>query len=192
MFMRFAKVLCMAVLVAMSAATVKAGSIANDNGTDPSVTINRCPKCDPIIFGKSVQFKATPLDIPFADIGMGIIGYEYEGPPASIKDMWVEITGIPVTGPSSELGEPFYCNSDIFVSTIGGKCIGSGALVTSSGTVLFELKTKGMPMQMLDSGSIIGINVSGATPEPSTLLLFLSLAPAIGFAKKRWSSRQPV
>ncbi len=102
--MRFAKILCMAVLVAMSAAAVKAGSIAH-NGTDPSVTINRCPKCDAIIFGKSVQFKATPLDIPFADIGMGIIGYEYVGPPASIKNMWVEVTGIPVTGPTSELGD---------------------------------------------------------------------------------------
>ena len=188
--MRFAKILCMAVLVAMSAAAVKAGSM--DNGTDPSVTINRCPKCDPIFFGKSVQFKATPLDIPFADIDMGIIGYEYVGPPASIKNMWIEVTGIPVTGPGSELGDAFNCSSNIFVSTIGGVCIGSGALVTSSGTVLFELKTKGMPAQMLDSGSIIGVNIMGGTPEPSTLLLFLSLAPAIGFAKKRWNSRQPV
>jgi hypothetical protein len=188
--MRFAKILCMAVLVAMSAAAVKAGSIAN--GADPSVTINKCPKCDPILFFSSVQSNATPLDVPYADVGMGLIGYEYKGPPTSINHMWIEITGIPVTGPGSELGEPFYCNSNIFVSTHSGVCIGSGALVTSSGTVLFELKTKGMPMQMLDSGSIIGVNLVGGAPEPSTLLLFLSLAPAIGFAKKRWNSRQPV
>jgi hypothetical protein len=192
MFMKLAKILCMAtVLVAMSAAAVKAGSI-HDNGKDPSVTINRCPKCDPIIFGSSVEHSTSPLDIPYADIDMGLIGYEYEGPPASINHMWIEITGIPVTGPGSELGQPFYCTSNIFVSTKGGSCIGSGALVTSSGTVLFELKTKGIPPQMLDSGEIISVNVAGGAPEPSTLLLFMSLAPAIGFAKKRWNSRQPV
>ncbi len=185
--MRFAKILCMAVMVAMSAAAVKAGS-------DPRITINKCTKgCDLTTFGKSVQNKLTPLDIPFTDIGMGLIGYEYVGPPMSINHMWIEVTGIPVTGPTSELGEPFFCNSNIFNSTaIKGVCVGSGALVTSSGTVLFELRTKGFPAQMLDSGEIISVNVQGPTPEPSTMLLFLSLAPAIGFAKKRWNSRQPI
>ena len=178
--MKLTKVLCIAVLAAMSAAVANAGSIAND----PKLTVNGKPIGGVVpnviqTFGVSVTHIGSPLMIPFSIILSGTEDLEYVGPPSAIHNMWVEIVGIPLADMQS-----FSCTSDIFASFGGGNCGGPSFQV--DGKVLFDL-TNGTLM----SGHQIAVTLTPSpTPEPGMLLMFLSLGPAIGFAKKRWNVKQ--
>lgn len=187
MLMSFVKTLCLVALVAMSAAAAHAGSI----GTDPKVTINCTKNCpgvannfvshlgDPM-FSPPLGFKATdPLTIPYS-VG-GVFDFTYEGPdvyldPANSnalkKYLYVFIEApIPV-------GTMFDCGGTVFLDC-GPIYLGNGA---GFDFTLGSLMTG-------EQISITEQPLIGETPEPSTMLLFLSLGPAIGFAKKRWNVR---
>jgi len=190
--MKLVRILSLVALVAISAAVVKAGSIKNQNSAsgDPKLTVNGKPTGgvtrgpQPFViqtFGSSVTSINTPLMIPFSIITSGTEDLEYIGPPNAIHNMWVEITGIPLSDTQS-----FSCTSDIFKSfnDPAGNCGGPSFQV--GGKVLFDLFGG-----TLMSGDQILVNLTPSpTPEPGMLLMFLSLGPAIGFAKKRWDSRQ--
>jgi hypothetical protein len=184
--MKITKIVCIAALVALSAAVANAGSIAND----PKLTVNgkpgggviSNPGAHPFViqtFGSSVTHIGSPLMIPFSIILSGTEDLEYVGPPNAIHNMWIEIFGIPLADMQS-----FSCTSDIFASFGGGNCGGPSFQV--DGKVLFDL-TNGT----LLSGHQIAVTLTPSpTPEPGMLLMFLSLGPAIGFAKKRWNVKQ--
>ncbi len=193
--MKLVRILSLIALVAVSAAVANAGSIkpkakSSANG-DPTLTIKKpggglATKggVNPFViqtFGNSVENINTPLLIPFSIINNPSgKEYEYIGPPMTLPSMWVEITGIPLTD-----GQPFTCLSDFFSSLGGGNCGGPSFQV--DGMVRFHL----FGNSSLQSGDIASVTLTpSATPEPSTLLMFLSLGPAIGFAKKRWNARQ--
>jgi hypothetical protein len=110
------------------------------------------------------------------------------GPPTTLNFpgttpwLYLEITGIPLTEFFSG------CSSDIF----GLPCEFRGDGGTSSTyNELFRF-TDGFLTSGEFFSATITPSVNEITPEPSSILLFLSLAPAIGFAKKRWNSRQTV
>ena len=187
--MKLVRILSLVALVAISAAVVKAGSIKNHNSasSDPKLTINKpgglvTRGAQPFViqtFGSSVTSIGTPLMIPFSIITSGTEDLEYIGPPNKIHNMWVEIVGIPLSDTQS-----FSCTSDIFASFGMGNCGGPSFQV--GGKVLFDLFGG-----TLNSGDQIAVTLTPSpTPEPGMLLMFLSLGPAIGFAKKRWDSRQ--
>jgi hypothetical protein len=177
MLMKFVKTLCLVALVAMSAAAVRAGSISDD----PKITIQKpvggvtgnahpliCTNCFPP--GGTINH---PLIIP----GFGSFDFMYEPPNPMTKlfNLYVEILNPPAG--------TYVCSSNIFavcgVSSPGHPPsglefhFGGGGYLTSGEEIVATL-----------SPGLTG------TPEPSTMLLFLSLGPAIGFAKKRWNSRQ--
>jgi len=192
LLMKFARFMTLAALVAVSAVGVNAGSIkpnSKDAAGDPKLTVNGKPSggvanqgAHPFViqtFGSSVTSIGTPLMIPFSIITSGTEDLEYVGPPNKIHNMWVEIVGIPL----SDI-QAFSCTSDIFTSFGGGNCGGPSFQV--GGKVLFDLFGG-----TLTSGDQIAVSITPSpTPEPSMLLMFLSLGPAIGFAKKRWNARQ--
>jgi hypothetical protein len=194
LLMKFARFMTLAALVAVSAVGVNAGSIkpnSKEAPGDPKLTVNGKPiggvtnqGARPFViqtFGSSVTHIGTPLMIPFSIITSGTDDLEYVGPPNAIHNMWVEIVGIPLSDTQS-----FSCTSDIFKSfnDPAGNCGGPSFQV--GGKVLFDLFGG-----TLNSGDQILVNLTPSpTPEPSMLLMFLSLGPAIGFAKKRWNARQ--
>ena len=183
--MRLTTALCLLVLVGMSAATAKAGSIKND----PKIQINKC--CDPVgdpTFPPPNAFSIShPLVITYA-VPFSIT-YEYVGPTVMVPsaghpDLFVEIKDIPNTGVTFTPGGNVF--SGPFSTTFGGCDNPSCSLLNlifgfSGGTLVHD-----------DSYNVSVTPDVNSTPEPSTLLLFLSLGPAIGFARKRWNARLAV
>jgi hypothetical protein len=198
--MRLTKVLCIAALVAMSAAVANAGSVLND----PKLTVNTKPgghalpfaahhnlllPCPPgdNCFTNAVIHPATPIKINWSLLnsgtetlfyqGNGIITSPANGNPPRI---WIEIFGIPLGAQFSEI---FNCSSNAFTSQGLGVCGGSNTVATSS---IIEFSMYG---GTLTPGDAFTATLT-STPEASTVLLFLSLIPAIFFATKRWNTRQ--
>jgi hypothetical protein len=184
--MKFARFMTLAALVAMSAVAVNAGSIkpksqAAPDG-DPKLNINKpmggvaaFHPLTTIDFGDSVSDSHTPLMVTYAELVGGTM-FDFTGP-ANIHQMYIDITGIP----SGEQFNLFTCSSNIFASFGMGNC---GAGVPDGSQIGFKLFDGTLMPGPID------ITITNPTPEPSTLLMFLSLGPAIGFAKKRWSARQ--
>ncbi|HXN17166.1 MAG TPA: PEP-CTERM sorting domain-containing protein [Candidatus Binatus sp.] len=199
--MKLVKFLCLVVLVGISAAVASAGSI------DPKVTINCTTKC-PGVSQYAVPLHAVPLhDPPWAPplgfsetdpltIAFGVgntLDYTYTGPVKTLtgnssncghagKCLWIEITDIP----DADAPISASCSSNFLASA----CFGVyGPTFNSNGTFneafAFSMGT------INDETYVVSEQPSiNTTPEPSTMLMFLSLGPAIGFAKKRWNARQ--
>jgi hypothetical protein len=201
-FMRFVKVVCLVVLIAMSGAAAWAGSIG---GGDPTITINgkkpghfrsqvSCPTGFTCFTAKGSgginaglgQSKPDPIIIPFT-VG-GLDKYEFLGTPSKPGPLtfppgffWVEITGIPS-------GEGFACGGNVF-----SPACAQFITITGGGTSFTdEFRFSGLPSSLV-SGEQLSISQSpnvGTVPEPATILMFMSLVPALGFAKKRWDAKQ--
>jgi hypothetical protein len=194
--MKLVKFLCLVVLVGVMAAAASAGSI------DPKLTINCTTKCpgasqnfvplhDPS-FAPPVGFSETnPLTIAF---GVGnSVDYTYTGPVKDLtgnssncttagKCLWIEITEIP----DADAPISTSCESNFLASACFGQY---GPTFNSDGT-FNEAFAFSMGI-LTDQTYVVSEQPSiNTTPEPSTLLMFLSLGPAIGFAKKRWNARQ--
>lgn len=185
--MKLVKVFCMVALLAVSAAAVKAGSIKNE---DPKVVIQKpgggTGIADPGFkaFGKN----ADPIFT---------VDLEYLGP--TITSLVVALT------PSTDF---WTGSSDIFTNPVefGGSPFGAlftGGTLTHDELIQVVLQTTGsgpytvnFPMDFTcgtncSNGGLTVLTTLAIppTPEPSTILMFLSLGPAIGFAKKRWNAR---
>jgi hypothetical protein len=185
--MKFARFITLAALVAMSAVVANAGSIKPKSQAvpgDPKLNINKpmggvvglsAHPLTTIDFGDSVSNSHTPLTVTYAELVSGTM-FDFIGP-ANIHQMFIEITGIPL----GEQFNLFTCSSDIFASFGMGNC---GAGVPDGSQIGFKLFDGTLMPGPID------ISITNPTPEPSTLLMFLSLGPAIGFAKKRWNARQ--
>jgi hypothetical protein len=199
--MRLTKVLCIAALVAMSAAVANAGSVL----TDPKLTVNGKPgghvipfaahhnlllPCPPgdNCFTNAVIHAISPIMISWSLLdngsqtlfyqGNGTINSPANGNPPRI---WIEIFGIPM---ADQQGPIFNCSSNAFTSAFGtGVCGGSDTVATSS-TIEFS-----MFGGTLTPGETFTATLT-STPEASTVLLFLLLIPALGFAAKHWNTRQ--
>jgi hypothetical protein len=183
--MKLVKVFCMVALLAVSAAAVKAGSIDKD----PKFTINKPSGIAEPGF-KSFGKNADP---------MFTVELEYMGP--TISSLVVTLA------PSADF---WTGSSNIFTSVaFGGSPFGAlftGGTLTRGEFIDVILQSPGpgpftvdFPMdftcvESCNSGGANGLtvmnNLPNPTPEPSTILMFLSLGPAIGFAKKRWNARQ--
>jgi hypothetical protein len=205
--MRLTKVLCIAALVAMSAAVANAGSVLGD----PTLTVKKpglkppggvisnplakqsnallpCPPGDNC-FTNKVTNALTPIMIPFSllDSGTEVLFYQGNGTitsPANGSNprIWIEITGIPMGAQGTEI---FNCTSDAFTSMLGtGMCGGSNTVATSSKIEFSMFGGTLTPGEMFDA------TLTSETPEASTVLLFLSLIPVVFFATKRWNARQ--
>jgi hypothetical protein len=198
--MKLTKVLCIAALVAMSAAVANAGSIIGD----PSLTVNHPPKGG---------FIANPLTCIGTCPGDEMVVLTYNGPtktftPGSPFDIfvlpgivpdggWVPASDIfgmigSVPGPGGsqefELFSGKLTRGETFDLLISGLQIGTTATVTFGSPVTCDSGANGG--SCMDGVATFAGNTPVTTPEPSTMLLFFSLGPAIGFAKKRWSARQ--
>jgi hypothetical protein len=199
-FMRFVKVVCLVMLIAVSGAAAWAGSI----GGDPTITINgkkpgtgfrslvSCPAGFTCFTAKGSggvnaglgQSKPDPIIIPFT-LG-GLNKYEFLGTPSKPGPLtfppgffWVEITGIPS-------GEGFACGGNVFspacaqfITITGGGSTFTDEFRFADGTLV-----AGEQLSISQSPNI------DTVPEPGTILMFMSLVPAIGFAKKRWNAIQ--
>jgi hypothetical protein len=118
---------------------------------------------------------AHPLIIPFS-MGGSVSNFEYLGKLNPLTFLWVEFTGVPN-------GTGFECGGNVF-----SKCQ-QFSLFTSPTTFNAEFKFHDgslVPDELLTVSQ--SPNVS-TVPEPGTILMFMSLVPAIGFAKKRWDAR---
>jgi hypothetical protein len=201
MLMRFVKTLCLVALVAISAAAAHAGSI----GTDPKVTINCTKNCpgavgsnfspsgDPSFMYPMGFTKTDPLTLAY---GVGeSLDYTYTGPDVYVsttnsgpllgkyKYLYVEITGIPTDLPTPPT---FNCGGNVFFPA----CFGVTGPIFSGDTYseIFWFSDG-----ELSNGATYSVSEQpavNATPEPSTMLMFFSLGPALAFAKKRWNARQ--
>jgi len=203
--MKLTKVLCIAALVAMSAAVANAGSVLNDPklvvnkpgiGGTGGVTSNAlgihsnallpCPPGD-VCFTNKVTNPLTPIMVNFSllDSGTEVLFYQGNGTINSPSNgnnprIWIEIVGIPLADQGTEL---FNCTSNVFTSLGLGVCGGSNTVATSS-TIEFN-----MFGGTLTPGEVLDATLT-STPEASTVLLFLALIPAVFFATKRWNARQ--
>jgi hypothetical protein len=183
--MRLTKVLCTAMLVAMSAAVANAGSVLND----PKLTINgkpggnapfgahpfTTPTCFPGETCFSVNTESHPLIINGGNLGA--FNYEYIGT-ATLFKLWVEVNPAPCPDTPND-------------------CYTAGP-----GTVFADVvpvfTTTGLPFFKFFGGSlteneqfVVDVTpITTPTPEPGTVVMFLSLIPAIGFGMKRWNARQ--
>jgi len=186
--MKLVRFLTLAALVAMSAVVVNAGSIKPKSQAapgDPKVNINKpggvpnpgfsAHPLTTIDFGDSVSNSHTPLTVTYAELVNGTM-FDFIGP-MNIHQMYIDITNIPL----GEQGNIFTCDSNVFASLGMGDC---GQAVPFGAQVGFKLYGGTLTPGPID------ITITNPTPEPSTLLMFLSLGPAIGFAKKRWNARQ--
>jgi hypothetical protein len=204
--MRLTRVLCIAALVAMSAAVANAGSVLGD----PTLTVNKpgighviaspfgvhsngllpCPPGD-ICFTNKVTNPLTPIMINFSLLDSGTEVLFYQGAMSgsgiinsptngSNPRIWIEITGIPLADQGTEI---FNCTSNAFNSLGLGVCGGSNTVATSSRIEFSMFGGTLTPGEMFDA-------TLTSTPEASTVLLFLSLIPVAFFATKRWNARQ--
>jgi hypothetical protein len=216
--MKLVKIFCLALLLAMSAAAVKAGSIGNN---DPKVVIN-CgkPPCgssgtvlsnfqsgDPmvaVIYNGTAPISSLTIDLSAFYVSMGkkkALAWSpfsniFNGNAIGIKSS-SELFDI-FSGASSPMG------SQCMDAAGGAANIGCPGMIfpgeTIDVSVLFgnsmETGTVTLPTIFSCVGSCTDGNLTvrttgnvAPTPEPSTMLMFLSLGPAIGFAKKRWNAR---
>ena len=201
--MKLTKVLCIAALVAMSAAVANAGSVL----TDPTLTVKKpgglvtsnavhsgihsnvllpCPPGDNC-FTNKVTNPLTPIMIDFSLLNSGteVLFYQGNGTINSPNNgsnprIWIEIINIPLADQGTQI---FNCISNAFTSTGLGVCGGSNTVATSSS---IEFNMFG---GTLTPGEIFDATLT-STPEASTVLLFLSLIPVVFFATKRWNARQ--
>jgi len=183
--MRLTRILCIAALVAMSAAVANAGSVLGD----PTLTVNK-PKptgvtgsqgihslvtCNPGETCFSINTESHPLIINGGDLGM--FNYEYIGSSTLFK-LWVEVDPAPCADSPNDCyqGLP----GTVFANVV--------PVFTTSGFPFFKFFDGS-----LTSGEAFVVDVAPivtATSEPGTVLMFLSLIPAIGFGMKRWNARQ--
>lgn len=194
--MKLTKVLCIAALVAMSAAVANAGSILNNTPpNDPKLTVNGKPggtvksqgfrPLNVMTFTDEVTSALHPLIINYSLLGssetLQFVSDAPGGATETIHNMFIEIVGIPPGPPGDPQLDTFSCNSDIFASLGFGFC---GAGVPFGPQIGFELFNG-----TLTTGESISVSLVN-TPEASTVLLFLSLIPVVFFATKRWNARQ--
>jgi hypothetical protein len=193
--MRLTKVLCIAALVAMSAAVANAGSILNNKPPDdPTLTVNKPGKGHVIsqghpltlmTFTDAVTSAMHPLVINYSLLGssemLQFVSDAPGGATETIHNMFIEIVGIPPGPPGDPQLDFFSCQSNFFTSLGGGSCGGGIPFGPQIGFELFN--------GTLTTGDIISVTLAN-TPEASTVLLFLSLIPAVFFATKRWNARQ--
>jgi hypothetical protein len=186
--MKFARFIALAALVAMSAVVVNAGSIKPDakSGGDPKLTINKPG-------GGVIANKKGGSD-PMATFVL-----QYEGnanltnlfayvpvPPnewSASSNIFGQINSLFGTPPGFHFLDGLIVKGDIIDVTVAYTgAPPTGAIDITQGFVCISSCTV--------NGITVESNVVNPTPEPSTLLMFLSLGPAIGFAKKRWNARQ--
>lgn len=213
--MKLAKVLCIAALVAMSAAGVSAGSILpnSKSGGDPKLTINK-PGGGVIGASKSFHSNAGVTDM---------VALKYNGS-SPLFSMLVDInsTANPWQGFSnvyngfSVFQSPFAFDFSGASSPAGSQCgdaapgsvnIGCPGFIlpgqiidiivnfaNSSQTGILSIPDTFSCVGGGQSCSSGGLTVDAtnvvATPEPGTVIMFLSLIPAIAFGMKRWNARQ--
>jgi hypothetical protein len=199
MLMKFVKMLCLVALVAMSAAAAHAGSI----GSDPRVTINCIKPCTSVA-RNFVPFSDpsfppggfTPNTALTIDFGVGnTLDYTYTGMTQTLEPnphtgscgshgcLYVEILDIPVSSNAT-----FSCGGNVFFPA----CFFVSAPHFNPGDTTYD-EIFGFSMGQLVDGATYSVSEQPAvnfTPEPSTMLMFFSLVPALGFAKKRWNARQ--
>jgi hypothetical protein len=183
--MRLTKVLCIAALVALTAAAANAGSVLDD----PKLTINKpgggfksqsfgahpLTTCAPGETCFSMNSVSHPLIINGGNLGM--FNYEYIGA-ATLHTLWVEVNPAPCPD------NPNDCYQG-----------GSGSVFAD---VVPVFTTSGFPFFKFFDGSLTAgeefvvdvTPITTTTPEPGTVIMFLSLIPAIGFGMKRWNARQ--
>jgi len=214
--MRLTKVLCIAALVAMSAVAVSAGSIlpnGKSGGGDPKLTINK-PGGGVIGGSKSFHSNAGVTDMVALTYNGSSPLYSLLVNISSTAQPWQGFSnifnaysvffnppGFEFSGASSPAGSQ--CGDaapgspnigcpgvilhgdiiDIFVNFANSSqtgtlsipdtfsCVGGGQSCSSGGLTV-------------DATNVV------TTPEPGTVLMFLSLIPAIGFGMKRWNARQ--
>jgi hypothetical protein len=182
--MKLTKVLCIAALVAMSAAVANAGSVLGDpklqinkpGGTFKSQGIHSLVTCNPGETCFSINTESHPLIINGGNLGM--FNYEYIGV-STLTKLWVEVDPAPCIDSPNDCyqGEPGSVFADV-VPVFGGP----------GGFPFFKFFDGS-----LSSGQAFVVDVSPVTtptPEPGTVVMFLSLIPAIGFGMKRWNARQ--
>jgi hypothetical protein len=188
--MKLAKLFCMVALLAVSAAAVKAGSIKNE---DPKVVIQK-PGGGTGIADPGFRAFGKNADPTFT------VELEYMGPTISSLIVTLAPSTDFWTGSSNIFTNPVEFGGSPFGALFTGGTLTRGefidVILQSPGPGPF---TVDFPMdftcvESCNSGGANGLtvmnNLPNPTPEPSTILMFLSLGPAIGFAKKRWNARQ--
>jgi hypothetical protein len=201
--MRLTKVLCIAALVAMSAAVANAGSIlgSSNSASDPKLVINkptggtglgRASAMSPIVidFNASNLSFLDPVIFPYSPGQKIDLVYDGTSPLVitTANPLFIGIaSGIP-------FGTMFACGGTAFSACDKGEilnCGGTGTPVACEEGFSFGGFTG--PMMELLPGETLSATLEplvNTTPEPGTVLMFLSLIPALGFAAKRWNARQ--
>jgi hypothetical protein len=211
--MRLVKIFFVVALVAMSAAAVKAGSI---NNNDPKFTVTKpgggiaelqsfgkSAGLDPMVAlvynGNAPLYMFTVTEVPsnkteqwsnFSNIFNGFSSYGITG------GLVVTFSGKNPPGPCDDQvgqGLPNIGCPGVITKgeTIDVSVIFSNSKQTGTVSVPLSFSCVGGGQMCSDGGLTVDANEPNvATPEPSTMLLFLSLGPAIGFAKRRWDARQ--
>jgi hypothetical protein len=209
--MKFIKILCMALLVAMSAAVVKAGSIGDDpkftvtkpgGGVSDFSSFGKNASSDPMVAlvynGNTPLYMFTVTEVPsnmteqwsnFSNIFNGFSSYGVTG------GLVVTFSGKNPPGPCDDQVGQGLPNVGCPGVITKGEVIDLSVIFSNSnqtGTVSVPLSFScvGGGQSCSDGNLTVNANQVAATPEPSSILLFLSLGPAIGFAKKRWDARQ--
>jgi hypothetical protein len=207
--MKLVKIFCTVALLVMSAAAVNAGTINND----PKLTIQKpggtvTPAFQS--FGPHSQVTDV-VDVvyngsqPLTSLIVGIVDpkagevFTGESNIFNIAETIFVPPSLDFTGASSPAGSP--CTIQGGLPDIGcpgeitkGEIIAIGLTfpsgTTQTVTIPNSFSCVGGGATCSSNGLIVDANQVSPTPEPSTMLLFFSLGPAIGFAKKRWNARQ--
>ncbi len=183
--MRFLKMFCIAALIALSAAAVRADSAP----PDPKLIISKPgdPTCtggvsqDPSVYTcVSVNSAANPFFVASLDTPTEMV---WDGP-GFLEDLFVSF----LPGP---LGTNYTCASvDIFLSaTCSLTSVAPEDGLPTFGFEFFGSIQNADGLAPCDAnGNCEGVVAILNSPEPNSMLLLLSLGlPALVFAKKRWN-----
>ena len=176
MLMKFVKTFCLVAFVAIAAAATHAGSI----GSDPKITVSKpggpgggvAHDAHPLICIGTCFNKNSESD-PLIVNGNNLATFDFTWTGThDLTKLWIEVN-------------PFTCGTCYVGDTTGPLSVFT-MWRPDFGHSFPEFEFYGGGGLTPGENFVVGVTPLVGTPEPSTLLLFLSMGPAIGFARKRW------
>ena len=177
--MKLVKILCAGVLLALSASVVNAGSI----GRDPKLVVNGAAPSPALLRANGMTTETVELvytgntDLTSLTIYVPVPPHDWN--PSSNIFSSIETIFPPPHSGFYFSGGTLTPGEDIFLSVIAPTAFHGTLDITNS-------------FSCVEGCTMGGLTVSpsiAATPEPSTLLMFLGLGPVIGLARKRWGAK---